>query len=181
MSTDLPSVLLTVTATGAGLTGGVFMAFSTFVMTALRRLPAPEGIGAMQQINRAAPQPLFMLVLLGTAALGTVIAVLTATGAGRVSLEALIGGLLSLTTAVITVALHVPRNNTLARVAADALGADRDWQHLSPNVDPRQSPADLDLDRVVCSVDRGRRLNHRHRAGSPGLRPAFSGGGILGR
>lgn len=130
MSADLHWALLTVTATGAGLTGGVFLAFSTFVMTALRRLPNPEGIRAMQQINRAAPQPLFLLVLLGTAALGTLTAVLTITGSSPVSAGALVGGLLSTATAVITIAFHVPRNNALARVVPDDPGADRDWQQF---------------------------------------------------
>lgn len=128
MSVDHSALLLTVTATGAGLTGGVFLAFSTFVMTALRRLPHPEGIRAMQQINRAAPQPVFLLVLLGTAVLGTLTAVLAAIGSSPVSVAALVGGLLSLATAAITIAFHVPRNNVLAGVAGDATGANHAWQ-----------------------------------------------------
>ena len=38
-------------AVGCGLMAGVFSAFSTFVMKALARLPAHEGIAAMQSIN----------------------------------------------------------------------------------------------------------------------------------
>ena len=38
----------------SGLLGGVLFAFSSFVMPALRRIPAPEGISAMQSINRQA-------------------------------------------------------------------------------------------------------------------------------
>lgn len=125
---DLPTVLLTVTATGAGLTGGVFLAFSTFVMTALRRLPTPDGIRAMQQINRAAPQPLFLLILLGTAVLGALTAVLAVTGSAPGNVGKVIGGLLSTATAAITIVFHVPRNNALAAVGPDTAGADRDWQ-----------------------------------------------------
>jgi uncharacterized membrane protein len=44
-------------AVGAGLTAGVFLAFSTFVMTGLGRAPAAAGVRAMQEINRAAPSP----------------------------------------------------------------------------------------------------------------------------
>jgi hypothetical protein len=42
------------TALGCGLLAGVFFAFSAFVMPALRRLPASQGIAAMQSINKLA-------------------------------------------------------------------------------------------------------------------------------
>ena len=58
-----------VAAVGAGLAAGVFFAFSTFVMGGIGRLPDPEGLAAMQQINRAAPTPAFMTLWLGTALL----------------------------------------------------------------------------------------------------------------
>ena len=38
-------------ARGSGVVGGVFFAFSSFVMAALARRPAHEGIAAMQSIN----------------------------------------------------------------------------------------------------------------------------------
>src|SRR4029079_11289405 len=60
--------LVTATAVGAGAAGGVFFAFSTFVMPALDRLTPSQSIAAMQAINKAAPNPLFMLLLFGTAA-----------------------------------------------------------------------------------------------------------------
>src|SRR5262249_58199143 len=59
---------LTVGATvGSGLAAGVFFAFSTFVMTALGRLPDREGLMAMQEINDAAPTPWFTLAWIGPA------------------------------------------------------------------------------------------------------------------
>lgn len=36
---------------GAALIGGVFFAFSSFIMKALARLPSAEGVAAMQSIN----------------------------------------------------------------------------------------------------------------------------------
>jgi uncharacterized membrane protein len=46
-----PLVALTVAAAvGCGAVGGVFFAFSGFVMPALRRLPAAQGVAAMQSI-----------------------------------------------------------------------------------------------------------------------------------
>jgi uncharacterized membrane protein len=56
-----------VTALGCGLVAGVFFAFSSFVMAALKRLPAAEGIAAMQSINILAVTPIFMTALFGTA------------------------------------------------------------------------------------------------------------------
>lgn len=53
---------------GTGAIGGVFFAFSTFVMQGLGRLPAPDGIAAMQRINETAVRPAFMTALFGTAA-----------------------------------------------------------------------------------------------------------------
>jgi uncharacterized membrane protein len=47
------------TALGCGLIAGVFFAFSTFVMPALARLPAAQGIAAMNAINVAAITPTF--------------------------------------------------------------------------------------------------------------------------
>lgn len=59
--------LLTVAAVlGCGLNAGVFFAFSGFVMAALRRLPAPQGIAAMQSINVTAVRPPLMAALFGT-------------------------------------------------------------------------------------------------------------------
>ena len=65
--TGLPYAVTLATALGCGLVAGVFFAFSTFVMPALRRLPAAEGVGAMQSINRLAVTPAFMTALFGTA------------------------------------------------------------------------------------------------------------------
>src|SRR5689334_16197739 len=60
---------------GSGTIGGVFFAFSTFVMAALARLPAPQGIAAMQSINVTVINPLFLGVFMGTALLCAILAV----------------------------------------------------------------------------------------------------------
>lgn len=56
-------------ALGCGLVAGIFYAFSTFVMRALARLPAEQGVAAMQAINAAVLNPLFFLAFFGTAAI----------------------------------------------------------------------------------------------------------------
>jgi len=56
---------------GAGTVGGVFFAFSAFVMKALAQLPASRGVAAMQRINVVVLNPLFLGVFMGTALLAT--------------------------------------------------------------------------------------------------------------
>jgi uncharacterized membrane protein len=67
--------LTLVSALGCGLMAGVFFAFSAFVRHALARLPAAQGIAAMQSINVAAINPMFMVAFLGTAVACTLWAV----------------------------------------------------------------------------------------------------------
>jgi len=59
--------LMFAAAIGSGLIAGVFFAFSSFVMPALRRLPAAQGVAAMQSINIMVLNPMFLGVFLGTA------------------------------------------------------------------------------------------------------------------
>ena len=56
-------------ALGAGLIAGVFFAFSSFVMPALAKLPAVQGVAAMQSINLVVLNRSFLGVFVGTAVL----------------------------------------------------------------------------------------------------------------
>jgi uncharacterized membrane protein len=64
------------TLLGSAIIAGVFFAFSNFVMPALGRLPAVEGIVSMQAINVVVINPLFMAVFAGTAVLSLLVALL---------------------------------------------------------------------------------------------------------
>ena len=115
---DLIATLTRSTALGAGLAGGGFLVFSTFVLQGLDALPADRAVAAMRQINRRAVNPLFMLTIFGTAvaALALVVAGLTRDGADDVLRVA--GAVLYLVGAVgVTVVGNVPLNRRL-----DALG-----------------------------------------------------------
>jgi uncharacterized membrane protein len=72
----LNSIVL-LAALGSGLIAGVFFAFSAFVMAALARLPAPQGITAMQSINIVVLNRAFLGVFLGTAVACLVLAVVS--------------------------------------------------------------------------------------------------------
>lgn len=111
--------LVVVTALGCGLMGGAFFAFSSFVMSGLKRLPTEQGIAAMQSINITAVTPAFMTALFATAA-GCIAVVIAALVDWRqsVSIYLLVGaGLYLAGVIVMTGVYHVPRNNALA--AAD--------------------------------------------------------------
>ena len=128
MITGITRTVTLVAAVGAGVTGGVYFAFSTFVMTGLRRLPERQGLTAMQAINRAAPSPLFMSALFGTAALsvGLIVAGIRRWGdAGATQL--VVGSSLYLVSVVMTIAFHVPRNEALDKVDPSSATAARRW------------------------------------------------------
>lgn len=99
--------ITTITAVGSGLAGGVFFAFSSFVMPALRRLPSGQGIAAMQSINKQAPTPAFMTLLFGTAALSAGLGVYAVLHRDEPQAAWLLGGSVSyLASIVITGAFH---------------------------------------------------------------------------
>jgi uncharacterized membrane protein len=60
-------VLTLAAALGSGVVGGIFYGFSSFIMTALKRLPQTQGAAAMKMINVTVINPVFLLVFLGTA------------------------------------------------------------------------------------------------------------------
>ena len=66
---QLISVVGTAALLGSALVGGIFFAFSSFVMKALARVPAAEGIAAMQSINVVVLNPSFLSAFIGTAVL----------------------------------------------------------------------------------------------------------------
>lgn len=116
-------------AVGSATVGGVFFAFSTFVMPALGRRPASEATAAMQSINVKAVNPLFMGALFGTgmACVGLAVAAVTVVdGPARVLL--LVGsGAYLLGDIALTIAFHVPRNDALAALDPNGAGVADHW------------------------------------------------------
>jgi len=120
--TTFDGLLFTLTlfaALGCGLIAGVFFAFSAFVMKALSRLSPVEGIAAMQSINIAVINPVFLAAFLGTAAACVFVmisALLRWQDPGAVYL--LVGGALYLVGSfLVTIVFNVPKNEALASVA----------------------------------------------------------------
>lgn len=115
----LPYLALVATV-GSGVMAGLLFAFSNVMMRALAQLPPPTGLEAMQRINVAIVNPLFLTIFLGTALVSAVIAAITAVvpdqgwlfGASLAYLFGVFG---------VTMARNVPLNNALAATpGADA-------------------------------------------------------------
>ena len=129
MTPALFSLVTLVAALGAGLNGGVFFAFSTFVMPALSRLPASEGIAAMQSINVAAINRWFMGALFGTAAVCALLIALSFFASSKGGSGLSIGGstLYLAGTILVTIAFNVPRNDALASLEPASAEAANLW------------------------------------------------------
>ena len=128
------TALAIATAVGCGLNGGVFFAFSSFVMPALARLRPAAGAAAMQSINVLAVTPVFMTALFGTGALCVAVIV-----AGLAALDESYGGWLVAGgavylggTIVLTMLYHVPRNNALVAVDPETPEGTRLWERYLP-------------------------------------------------
>jgi uncharacterized membrane protein len=126
---DALLVLTFVTALGASVAGGVFFAFSNFVMRALGQIPAAEGIRAMQEINVTVINRWFMTALFGTGVACLAVIVLTLADWERSYGPYLVaaGAIYVVGTVVVTMALNVPRNEALARVEADGAEGAAVW------------------------------------------------------
>ncbi len=118
-------ILITFAILGSGVVAGIFFAFSTFVMRALRLLPPRHGIAAMNTINVTVINPWFLGSFFGT---GVACIAVVCLAEGDATLLAgsgfyLVGCLL------VTMARNVPLNKQLASVAADSPDAEAFWTH----------------------------------------------------
>ncbi len=117
------------TAVASGLVGGVFYAFSTFVMAGLKRLPPAEGIAAMQSINVTAERPGLMVPFSGTMIAAVAVGVVGVLNWGDPASPWMVAGAVSyaIGTFAMTGVYHVPRNNLLAATAATSHDAPAVW------------------------------------------------------
>jgi uncharacterized membrane protein len=116
---------------GSALIGGVFYAFSSFIMKALARVPSEEGIAVMQSINIVVINTSFLGVFIGTAAISLILAVLAIKGWGMPSAPWFLAGALLylLGTLLVTGLGNVPLNDQLAAVLAADSSAIEVWQN----------------------------------------------------
>ncbi|WP_405227801.1 anthrone oxygenase family protein [Lentisalinibacter sediminis] len=116
---------------GSAIVAGVFFAFSSFVMGALARLPAAEGIAAMQSINVVVLNRSFLGTFVGTAVVSLVVAGLAVAGWGSPQAPWFLAGALAylVGTFLVTGLGNVPLNDRLAAVCAADPEAVPLWEH----------------------------------------------------
>lgn len=110
---------------GAATIGGVFFAFSSFVMQALAQLPAAQGAAGMQHINVVVINPWFLGVFMGTLLLSIACVVVSLMAWQPLLLAA--GLSYAVGTFGVTAAFNVPRNERLARMGAASPEAAGYW------------------------------------------------------
>lgn len=123
------TALTLVSCIAAGTIGGVFFAFSIFVMKALAQLPANQGVAAMQRINVVVLNPGFLGVFVGSAVVsgGLSLASLLPWAAPRSPLLLAAGILYVVGCFFVTMKLNVPMNERLARFDSASLQAAEYW------------------------------------------------------
>ncbi len=128
----LPTQVTAISALlGAAIVGGIFFAFSNFVMKSLARLPAAEGISAMQSINLVVLNRGFLGVFMGTAGLCLVLAGIAVTQWQEAASPWLLGGAVAYIGGcwLVTIAGNVPLNKRLDSVQSDDPQSQDFWRH----------------------------------------------------
>lgn len=122
-------VAVAITALGCAISGGVFFAFSNFVMAALDDLGDEPAAAAMNAINSTVINPAFMTALFGTGVAGVAVAAWAlATGADGQGWFAAGGMLYAVGNPLVTAQASVPLNNALAGGGRWA-DFNRPWTH----------------------------------------------------
>lgn len=109
--------------------GGVFLAFSDFIMRSLAKTGSTEGVQAMQVINREVFRWVFMTLFLGLVPISLIIVGYTATHLdGPVSVFMAVAGLTYLFGCFgVTLFFNVPMNETLAGMELDGSATHDYW------------------------------------------------------
>lgn len=115
---------------GCALVGGVFFAFSSFIMRALARVSPPGGLEAMQAINVVVLNRSFLGLFMGTAALSLLVAVLALSQWQTAASPWLLAGAACylLGTFMVTGLGNVPLNNQLAALSPSDHASAGHWE-----------------------------------------------------
>jgi uncharacterized membrane protein len=129
MST-LSTIAIITAIVGSALIGGIFFAFSNFIMKALARVPSSEGMLAMQTINITVLNPGFLGAFMGMALIGMMLAIVAIVGWESASSPYLLGGAVAYVggTWFVTVMGNVPLNDKLAALNPDDPESTKVWE-----------------------------------------------------
>ena len=127
---------------GSAIMAGLFFSFSVFMMQALDALGPASGISAMQSINRAILNPLFMLAFMGTTIVSVVIGILAVRSLDERSAKYALAGAVVFVVGnfLVTAIVNVPKNNAIdaldptlsssAAVWKDYVSSWTAWNHV---------------------------------------------------
>jgi uncharacterized membrane protein len=129
MSSDVIFGLTLAATLGAAAMFGLFFIFSVCIMTALSRIPAPQGIAAMKSINVVIVNPVFLLAFLGTPLLCLILGIEALLRLDEADAPYLVAGALSylLGTFLVSALFNIPRNNALDAVDGDSEAGASYW------------------------------------------------------
>jgi uncharacterized membrane protein len=121
-------------ALGAGLIAGVFFAFSSFVLPALAKLPAAQGIAAMQSVNVVVLNRSFLGVFVGTAVLCSILIALSLPSWSLAGSKLRVAGsaLYIVGTFCVTMFCNVPLNDALEKLEPQTAAAAQMWLQFVP-------------------------------------------------
>jgi len=116
-------------ALGSGIIGGIYFAFSTFIMTSLASISTESGVAAMNAIDRVIVRSLFMPVFLGMVIISALLVFFAirqwTMGAGSLIIA---GALLYVVASFIsTIVFNVPLNDKLATFQGNEPAAAEFW------------------------------------------------------
>ena len=115
---------------GTGLIAGTFFIFSVAIMSAFRRLPANEGLAAMQSINVVIQNPIFLGVFMGTALISLALAGMSFWNWNAPPSYYIIAGsaLYVIGSFLLTIVFNVPLNNALDAADPTTKAGQEFWQ-----------------------------------------------------
>jgi uncharacterized membrane protein len=121
-------ILLYVAGIGSLLVSGVLLAFSSFVMSGLARIPAASGIAAMQSINITVVNPVFMGLFMGMGAVSLAVLVMNVRAQGfELSTSNIAAAIYLLGVLGVTFVANVPMNDALAGIDPAASASAEHW------------------------------------------------------
>lgn len=121
-------------ALGSGMLGGLYFVFSFGIMRALKKLPAHQGIAAMQSINLVIVNPAFLGVFIGTAVGGLLLIAAAVFDWNAAAPWSIAGVLLYIVGSLgLTIAFNVPLNNELASLSPSDPSAAEVWRRYLAN------------------------------------------------
>lgn len=120
---------LIVGALGSGIIGGIFFAFSTFIMASFASISTESGVAAMNAIDRVILRSWFMPVFVGMVVVSAVLAILAIRQWSLGSGSLIIAGaaLYILASFVSTIIFNVPLNDKLATFQGNEAAAAEFW------------------------------------------------------